>query len=200
MQAGNGGNFVSAEQDCAVLVIGGGPAGSSAEIYAARKGIRTGVVAERFGGQVMDTLAIENFISVKETEGPKLVMALEEHVKSYDVDIMNLQRAKAIKKADMIEVELESGATLRSKSLIIATAVTLMLWRATQGVIAGTMTIGTATSIHVTSKPSIVSLTRPVGRSLPVLLPTVPAKFCFTAAALLSFASHSSGWRNWQTR
>ncbi len=104
-----------------VLVVGGGPAGASAAIYAARKGIRTGIVAERFGGQVMDTMAIENFISVKETEGPKLVMALEEHVKFYDVDIMNLQRAKSIKKADMIEVELESGATLRSKSVIIAT-------------------------------------------------------------------------------
>jgi NADH-dependent peroxiredoxin subunit F len=104
-----------------VLVVGGGPAGASAAIYAARKGIRTGIVAERFGGQVMDTMAIENFISVKETEGPKLVMALEEHVKSYDVDVMNLQRAKAINRADMIEVELESGATLRSKSVIIAT-------------------------------------------------------------------------------
>ena len=104
-----------------VLVVGGGPAGASAAIYAARKGIRTGIVAERFGGQVMDTMAIENFISVKETEGPKLVAALEEHVKFYDVDIMNLQRAKAIKKADMFEVELESGATLRSKSVIIAT-------------------------------------------------------------------------------
>ena len=104
-----------------VLVIGGGPAGSSAAIYAARKGIRTGVVAERFGGQVMDTLAIEHFISVKETKGPKLVMALEEHVKSYDVDIMNLQRAKSVKQGDLLEVELESGATLRSKALIIAT-------------------------------------------------------------------------------
>jgi alkyl hydroperoxide reductase subunit F len=100
-----------------VLVIGGGPAGSSAAIYAARKGIRTGVVAERFGGQVMDTLAIENFISVKETEGPKLVMALEEHVKSYDVDIMNLQRAKSVKQGDLLEVELESGATLRRQSV-----------------------------------------------------------------------------------
>ena len=104
-----------------VLIIGGGPAGASAAIYAARKGIRTGIVAERFGGQVMDTLAIENFISVKETDGPKLVMALEEHVKSYDVDIMNLQRAKSVKQADLLEVELESGATLRSKALIIAT-------------------------------------------------------------------------------
>ena len=104
-----------------VLVIGGGPAGSSAAIYAARKGIRTGIVAERFGGQVMDTLAIENFISVKETEGPKLVAALEEHVKFYDVDIMNLQRAKSIKQGDLLEVELESGATLKSKALIIAT-------------------------------------------------------------------------------
>lgn len=104
-----------------MLIIGGGPAGASAAIYSARKGIRTGLVAERFGGQVMDTMAIENFISVKETEGPKLVTALEEHVKLYDVDVMNLQRAKAIRQNGMIEVELDSGATLKSKSVVIAT-------------------------------------------------------------------------------
>lgn len=106
-----------------VLVVGGGPAGSAAAVYAARKGIRTGVVAERFGGQVLDTLAIENFISVKETEGPKLAMALEEHVKEYNVDIMNLQRASGVKRnADgMIEVALDSGAVLKSKSVILAT-------------------------------------------------------------------------------
>jgi len=112
-----------------VLVVGGGPAGASAAIYAARKGIRTGIVAERFGGQVMDTLGIENFISVKQTEGPKLVMALEEHVKSYEVDIMNLQRATSIaepgkkgnKNHGLIEVRLESGSTLKSKAVILAT-------------------------------------------------------------------------------
>ena len=76
-----------------VLVVGGGPAGAAAAIYAARKGIRTGVVAERFGGQVLDTMGIENFISVPYTEGPKLAAALEQHVREYDVDIMNLQRA-----------------------------------------------------------------------------------------------------------
>jgi alkyl hydroperoxide reductase subunit F len=112
-----------------VLVVGGGPAGASAAIYAARKGIRTGIVAERFGGQVMDTLGIENFISVKETEGPKLVAAFEEHVKSYDVDIMNLQRAAAIaepgkegnKNTSLIEVKLENGAVLKSRAVILAT-------------------------------------------------------------------------------
>jgi len=105
-----------------VLVVGGGPAGASAAIYAARKGIATGLVAERFGGQVMDTMGIENFISVKETEGPKLVAALEQHVKSYDVDVMNLQRAKALRSdEDGIAVELENGATLKSKSVIIST-------------------------------------------------------------------------------
>lgn len=104
-----------------VLVVGGGPAGSSAAIYAARKGIRTGIVAERFGGQVMDTLGIENFISVKHTEGPKLVASLEEHVKEYGVDIMNLQRAKRLEKKDLIELELENGAVLKSKTVIIST-------------------------------------------------------------------------------
>lgn len=105
-----------------VLVIGGGPAGAAAAIYAARKGIRTGVVAERFGGQVMDTLGIENFISVQETEGPKLAQALEQHVKAYDVDIMNLQRANALRQSENgIEVELANGATLKSKSVILST-------------------------------------------------------------------------------
>jgi alkyl hydroperoxide reductase subunit F len=112
---------LSAKDAFDVLVVGGGPAGAAAAIYAARKGIRTGLLAERFGGQVMDTLAIENFISVKETDGPKLVMGLEEHVKDYDVDIMNLQRATQLKAGDLVEVTLENGAVLRSKSVILAT-------------------------------------------------------------------------------
>jgi len=114
---------ISAMKPFDMLIIGGGPAGSSAAVYAARKGIRTGIVAERFGGQVMDTLGIENFISVKATEGPKLVSALEEHVKEYDVDIINLQKAKKLSKneASHYELELEGGGTLESKSIIIAT-------------------------------------------------------------------------------
>lgn len=113
---------ISSREPFEVLIVGGGPAGSAAAIYSARKGIRTGIVAERFGGQVMDTMAIENFISVKETEGPKLVGALEEHVKSYDVDIMNLQRAeKLTPNGKYIEVKLSNGATLKSKSVIVAT-------------------------------------------------------------------------------
>jgi len=104
-----------------VLVIGGGPAGAAAAIYSARKGLRTGVVAERFGGQVLDTLGIENFISVEETEGPNLVAALEQHVKSYEVDVMNLQRATALIPGELIEIKLDSGASLKTKSVIIAT-------------------------------------------------------------------------------
>lgn len=109
-----------------VLVVGGGPAGATSAIYSARKGIRTGIVAERFGGQVMDTMAIENFISVKHTEGPKLVAGLEEHVRDYEVDIMTNQRASNVVSAEktedgLIAVELESGATLKSKSVIMAT-------------------------------------------------------------------------------
>ena len=104
-----------------MLVVGGGPAGAAAAIYAARKGIRTGVVAERFGGQVLDTLAIENFVSVQETEGPQFATALEQHVKRYDVDIMNLQRAQALVPGDVISIELASGAVLRAKSVVLAT-------------------------------------------------------------------------------
>ncbi|MCF7749548.1 alkyl hydroperoxide reductase subunit F [Bacillus subtilis subsp. subtilis] len=107
-----------------VLVIGGGPAGAAAAIYAARKGIRTGVAAERFGGQVLDTMAIENFISVKETEGPKLAAALEQHVREYEVDIMNLQRATALTAAGddgLVGITLENGAVLKSRSVILST-------------------------------------------------------------------------------
>ncbi|MEK3936624.1 alkyl hydroperoxide reductase subunit F [Sporosarcina sp. FSL W7-1349] len=104
-----------------VLVVGGGPAGASAAIYAARKGIRTGIVAERFGGQILDTAAIENFISVNRTEGPKLAASLEEHVKDYNIDVMNLVRAKRLEKKDLIEIELENGAVLKSKSVILST-------------------------------------------------------------------------------
>jgi alkyl hydroperoxide reductase subunit F len=108
-----------------VLVVGGGPAGSAAAIYASRKGIRTGIVAERFGGQVMDTMAIENFISVQRTEGPKLAAALEEHVRSNEVEVMELQRVAALTPATepggLAEVRLDNGAVLRSRTVILAT-------------------------------------------------------------------------------
>jgi alkyl hydroperoxide reductase subunit F len=104
-----------------VLIVGGGPAGAAAAIYAARKGIATGVVAERFGGQVLDTLAIENFVSVQETEGPKFATALEQHVKSYEVDVMDVQRAEALVPGKINEVRLASGAVLKAKTIVLAT-------------------------------------------------------------------------------
>lgn len=109
-----------------VLVVGGGPGGASAAIYAARKGIRTGIVSERFGGQILDTAGIENFISVNQTEGPKLAASIEEHVKAYDVDIMNLQKATRLEKKDLVEIELENGAVLKSKSVVLSTGAS---WR-----------------------------------------------------------------------
>ncbi|WP_374594933.1 alkyl hydroperoxide reductase subunit F [Aquabacterium sp.] len=116
---------LSAKAPYDVLIVGGGPAGAAAAVYAARKGIRTGVAAERFGGQVNDTLAIENYISVLETDGPKFAQALEAHAKAYDVDIMNLQRAEAIVPAaqpgGLIEVKLANGGVLKSKTVILST-------------------------------------------------------------------------------
>jgi NADH-dependent peroxiredoxin subunit F len=108
-----------------VLIVGGGPAGASAAIYAARKGIRVGVAAERFGGQLLDTLGIENLVSVRETEGPKLAAALEQNVRSNDVQVMNLQRAERLIPArsndGLAEVQFAGGASLRARSVIIAT-------------------------------------------------------------------------------
>jgi alkyl hydroperoxide reductase subunit F len=112
---------INAKDAFDMLIVGGGPAGAAAAIYAARKGIRTGVVAERFGGQVADTLGIENFVSVLETEGPKMVAQMEQHVRHYGVDVMNLQRAEKLAQRDgMLEVSLASGATLRAKTLVLA--------------------------------------------------------------------------------
>lgn len=115
---------IAAKDPFDVLVVGGGPAGAAAAIYAARKGIRTGVVAERFGGQVLDTMGIENFISVPHTEGPKLAAHLEQHVKDYDVDVMNVQKAVALKPANgdgLATIELENGASLKAKTVILST-------------------------------------------------------------------------------
>jgi alkyl hydroperoxide reductase subunit F len=115
---------IAAKDAFDVLVVGGGPAGAAAAIYAARKGIRTGIAAERFGGQVLDTMGIENLISVAETEGPKLAAALEQNVRHYDVDLMNLQRAEALQPAGedgLVKVTLASGAVLRSRTVILST-------------------------------------------------------------------------------
>jgi len=107
-----------------VLVVGGGPGGAAAAVYAARKGIRTGLVAERFGGQVLDTMAIENFISVPHTEGPRMAAALEQHVKEYDVDVMDMQTAVSLAPAaspgGLAEVVLASGASLKARTVILA--------------------------------------------------------------------------------
>ena len=108
-----------------VLIVGGGPAGAAAAVYAARKGIRTGVLAERFGGQTLDTLGIENFISVLETDGPKFALALEQHAKQYGVEILNLQRAErlipAAENHGLVGIELANGATLQSRTVILST-------------------------------------------------------------------------------
>jgi NADH-dependent peroxiredoxin subunit F len=116
---------LSAKAPYDVLIVGGGPAGAAAGVYAARKGIRTGIAAERFGGQTNDTLAIENYISVLETDGPKFAAALEAHTRAYDVDIMNLQRADALVPATqpggLIEVKLANGGVLKSKTVILST-------------------------------------------------------------------------------
>ncbi len=116
---------LSAKDAFDVLMVGGGPAGAAAAVYAARKGIRTGVVAERFGGQVNDTMAIENYISVLETDGPKFAAALEAQVRHYEVDIMNLQQAAKIvpaaQEGGLVEVHLANSGVLKSRSVVLST-------------------------------------------------------------------------------
>jgi alkyl hydroperoxide reductase subunit AhpF len=108
-----------------VLIIGGGPAGAAAAVYAARKGLRTGIASERFGGQTNDTLGIENYISALETQGPRFATDLETHVRHYGVDIMELQRAdKVVPPAapgGLVEVRMTHGGSLRARAVILAT-------------------------------------------------------------------------------
>jgi len=108
-----------------MLIVGGGPAGAAAGVYAARKGIRTGIAAERFGGQVNDTMGIENYISITETTGPKFAAALEQHVRANEVEIMNGQRAArlipAAEAGGLVGVELANGAVLKARTVILST-------------------------------------------------------------------------------
>jgi NADH-dependent peroxiredoxin subunit F len=115
---------LAAEEPFDMLVLGGGPAGAAAAVYAARKGIRTGLVAERFGGQTLDTLAIENFVSVRETDGPKFAAALEAHVRAYEVRLMNGQRAESLRPAaqpgGLAILRLANDTELKARSVVLA--------------------------------------------------------------------------------
>lgn len=122
---------ISAKAPFDILVVGGGPAGAAAAVYAARKGLRTGLVADRIGGQVLDTLAIENFISVPHTEGPRMAAALDQHMRAYGVDVMTPHRAARLTPAaqagGLVRLELEGGAQIAARSVILATGAR---WRA----------------------------------------------------------------------
>ena len=115
----------NAKEAYEVLIVGGGPAAAAAAVYASRKGIRTGVAAERMGGQVLDTVGIDNYPSVQHTEGPQFAAALERHVRDYEVDMMNLQRATGLvpakEEGGLIEVQFANGASLKSRTVIVAT-------------------------------------------------------------------------------
>jgi len=104
-----------------VTVVGGGPAGVAAAIYAARKGLNVTVVADRLGGQVKDTMGIENLISVPKTTGPELTAALQTHMNDYDITLKEHLRVEKIEKGDIKKVTLSSGEVIDTKTLIIAT-------------------------------------------------------------------------------
>lgn len=119
---------LSAKAPYDMLIVGAGPAGPAgvaAAVYAARKGLRTGLVTERFGGQVNDTLAIENYIGVPQTDGPRYASALQAHLRAYDVDLMNLQRADQLiaptQPGGLITVQLVNGGALKARTVILST-------------------------------------------------------------------------------
>jgi NADH-dependent peroxiredoxin subunit F len=116
---------LSAKAPYDMLIVGAGPAGAAAAVYAARKGLRVGLVADRFGGQTLDTLGIDNFISVNHTEGPHFARALENHVREYPVDVMAGLRAAKLDAAGepgaLATVKLDNGGELKARSLILAT-------------------------------------------------------------------------------
>jgi alkyl hydroperoxide reductase subunit F len=105
--------------------VGGGPSGAAAAVYAARKGIRTGIATERFGGQVNDTMSIENYISVLETDGPKFAAALEVQVRHYGVDVLTQNTAAKIippaAPGELVEVRFANGGSLKSSTVILST-------------------------------------------------------------------------------
>jgi alkyl hydroperoxide reductase subunit F len=111
-----------APQDYDVIVLGGGPAGSSAAIYSARKGLKTALVAQRLGGQVQETVGIENLISVPYTEGRRLAADLEKHVRAYAIDLLDNRKVEqVIDHGKQKEVRLQGGEVLRASALVIAT-------------------------------------------------------------------------------
>ncbi|MEM9102360.1 MAG: alkyl hydroperoxide reductase subunit F [Pseudomonadota bacterium] len=104
-----------------VTVIGGGPAGVSSAIYSARKGLKVTLIADRIGGQVKDTMGIENLISVPKTTGPELTGSLYEHLKEYDITIKEHLSVTEVQDDTVKVIKLSSGEEIRSKTLIMAT-------------------------------------------------------------------------------
>jgi alkyl hydroperoxide reductase subunit F len=111
----------TAPRDYDVVVVGGGPAGASAAIYSARKGLRTALVADRVGGQLKETLGIENMIGHTYTEGKRLAADLEAHVRAYSVELLEHRRVLSVSRGDAHELVLEGGERLRAQSVIVAT-------------------------------------------------------------------------------
>lgn len=105
-----------------VVVVGGGPAGASAAIYSARKGLKVAVVAESVGGQVKETVGIENLISIPHTTGAELAVALRAHITGYPIEIFENRRVEnAELKGEVKRIVVTGGETFVAPAVIIAT-------------------------------------------------------------------------------
>ncbi len=110
-----------------LLVVGGGPAGCAAAIYSARKGLSVGIIADNIGGQVKETVDIENLISKKKTTGSELAADLMGHISEYSIEILSNRRVEKIElEGEFKKLTANSSETFISKAVIIATGAS---WR-----------------------------------------------------------------------
>ncbi len=121
---------MNAQDPYDIVLVGGGPAASAAAIYTARKGLRTAMIMDHRGGQVVETESIENHISQTHTTGAQLAADLTKHISQYDIDVFTPDWADSLDLSNepygLHTIHARSGGVLKARAVIIATGAT---WR-----------------------------------------------------------------------